>query len=215
MKSAKDLLIPFTWRERRPILLDRFFYIPSEYSYSQEVFSFFVLQQPVIIEYCSGNGQWVGDQARQNPHCNWIAVEKKFERARTIWLKMQREPLSNLCVVCGDALIFTHYYAPPAREAYINFPDPWPKRRHAKRRLIKAEFLQAILRIVVRQGKVTCVTDDPIYAKEILQEFEKCSDWKFLFHRNEWPSYGGSFFKDLWIGKGRAIHYITYEKNHV
>src|SRR5579872_3724980 len=82
MKTAKDLRIPFTWAERRPILLDRFFYLPKSYDGHERwgVFDWadpqvFGNQQPVIIEYCSGNGQWIGERAKQNPTVNWVAVE--------------------------------------------------------------------------------------------------------------------------------------------
>lgn len=212
MKTAKDLIIPFAWPDRRPIFVDRFFYIPTHCEYKEETVPFFETCQPVIIEYCSGNGQWIGDRARQNRQFNWIAVEKRFERARKIWLRSHREGLSNLSVVCGEASVFTRYFAPPASEIYINFPDPWPKRRHAKHRLVQAEFLEALLQIVQPGGSATCVTDHPDYALEMAAEFEKCPDWRFLFNVNEWPDYGRSFFKDLWIEQGRIIHYMSYEK---
>jgi len=206
------LEIPFTWAERHPILLDRFFYLPGHYDHREKIFPFFADAKPIIIEYCSGNGQWIGEKAKQNQQVNWIAVEKKFERARQIWLKGEREQILNLSVACGEGFLFTRYYAPLAVEIYINFPDPWPKRRHAKHRLIRASFLQELLRIVRPGGKATCVTDHPSYAQEIGAEFAKCPEWKFLFNINEWPDYGRSFFNDLWIGKGKAIHYLSYER---
>lgn len=212
MKIAKDLKIPFAWPDRHPIFLDRFLYLPGHYDHKEEVFGFFEKAQPTMIEYCSGNGQWVGERARQNPHLNWIAVEKKFERARKIWLKIHREGLSNLCVVCGEALIFTRYYAPPIEEVYVNFPDPWPKLRHAKHRLVRADFLNELEKAVVPRGKVTCVTDHEDYAAEMRREFLKCPGWQFLFHVNEWPEYGHSFFNHLWVKKGKTIHYLSYEK---
>ncbi len=166
----------------------------------------------MIIEYCSGNGQWIGARAKQNPQYHWIAVEKKFERARQIWLKAHREGLSNLQIVCGEGVIFTRYYAPQAAEIYVNFPDPWPKLRHAKHRLIRTPFLQELLRIIPFGGKMTCVTDDPHYAKEMGKEFAKCPQWKLLFHVHEWPDYGRSFFNDLWKEKGKTMHYLSYER---
>lgn len=165
-----------------------------------------------MIEYCSGNGQWIGERAKQNRQYNWIAVEKKFERARQIWLKIHRENLSNLTVVCGEGMIFTRYYAPLATEIYVNFPDPWPKLRHSKHRLVRAKFLQELLRIIQPGGKTTCVTDDANYAKEMAKEFAKCPDWRFLFNVNEWPDYGRSFFNDLWMNRGRKMHYLSYER---
>ncbi len=212
MKTAKDLKIPFTWDERHPILLDRFFYIPGHYAHCKKEISFFPEQEkPIAIEYCSGNGQWVGEKAKQNHELNWIAVEKKFERARQIWLKMHRENISNLVVVCGEALIFTQYYAPRAIEVYVNFPDPWPKRRHAKHRLIRTEFLQKLFPIVQSGGKITCVTDDAKCVQEMIKEFSKCPAWKFLFNTQEWPDYGRSYFHDLWTEKGRKIYHLSYE----
>ncbi|HSX11245.1 MAG TPA: tRNA (guanosine(46)-N7)-methyltransferase TrmB [Chlamydiales bacterium] len=215
MKTAKDLIIPFTWQERRPIFLDRFFYIPGHYECRPETIPFFETPQPIIVEYCSGNGQWIGDRARQNPQFNWIAVEKQFERARKIWLKSHRESIPNLSIVCGDALTFTRYFAPLVSEVYVNFPDPWPKRRHAKHRLIQAEFLQAVAKIVQPGGQAICVTDHPAYATEMAQEFAKCPEWTFLFNVNEWPDYGRSFFNDLWIGQGRTINYLSHERKTV
>lgn len=211
MKTAKDLIIPFTWEERRPIMLERFFYVPSCCNYVQEEIPLFEKKQPLIIEYCSGNGEWIGARAKQFPEFNWLAVEKKFVRARMIWLKSFRENLPNLVTVCSEASVFTQYFAPKASEVFINFPDPWPKRCHAKHRLIRAEFLQLLKKIVGAGGKATCVTDDSNYADQILQEFNKCKGWKLLFNGNQWPEYGRSFFKDLWIQRGRTIHYISQE----
>lgn len=213
MKTAKDLKIPFVWADRHPILLEKFFYLPTPYPHGEKSFPFFEKEQPVVIEYCSGNGQWIGERALQNPHLNWIAVEKRFERARKIWLKIFRENIPNLCVVCGEALLFTRYYAPfPVSEIYVNFPDPWPKRRHGKNRLVEPEFLQELLRIVPSGGRATCVTDDAHYASEMSAAFAQCPAWTLLFHSHEWPDYGRSYFKDLWLQKGRAIHYLSYER---
>ncbi len=212
MKTAKDLIIPFSWEERRPILLDRFFYIPAQFDYRAEEIPFFEDDREVVIEYCSGNGQWIGERAKENPQFNWIAVEKKFERARQVWLKIHREGITNLIVVCGEGLIFTRFYAPKAVQIYVNFPDPWPKLRHAKHRIIQTPFLKALLPVVVQGGKAVCVTDDEGYAEEMKREFNQCPEWKFLFHSHEWPDYGASFFKNLWKAKGRIINYLSYER---
>lgn len=212
VKTAKDLIIPFAWPDRRPILMDRFFYVPANYPYTAETIPFFEKEQPVIIEFCSGNGQWIGARAKQYPHLNWLAVEKKFVRSRIVWLKSHRENLPNLVVACSEGAIFNRFYAPKATEIFINFPDPWPKLRHAKHRIVRAEFLQELANTVEIGGKATCVTDDPGYAKEMVLEFGKCPNWKFLFNVNEWPEYGRSFFNDLWTRRGRNIHYISYER---
>ncbi len=214
MKTAKDLKIPFTWAERHPILLDRFFYIPGCYEYKRETIPFFEEDKGIIVEYCSGNGQWIADRAAQNPQYNWIAVEKKFERARQIWLKMQRMGLENLRVVCGEGVVFTRFYAPQVEEVYVNFPDPWPKLRHAKHRLIRSAFLEEVEKVIRPGGQMICVTDDAPYAAQMKEEFRKRGSWKLLFDLNDWPDYGRSYFKDLWIQKGRTIHFLSHEKTY-
>lgn len=212
MKEAKDLIIPFSWQERHPILLDRFFYVPHPYEHSVKTFPFFEEKKPILIEYCSGNGQWIAEKAKKFPHIHWLAVEKRFDRARKIWLKSFRHNLSNLCTICSEGILFTRYYAPKVQEVFINFPDPWPKRRHANHRLVRAEFLEALAKIVVEGGNVSCVTDDAPYAEHILKEFEKDPFWKLRFHSHEWPDYGSSFFHDLWKQRGRTIHYLSFER---
>lgn len=212
MKTAKDLIIPFTWQERHPVLLDRFFYMPAKYEHTEKSYSFFEKEQPIVIEYCSGNGQWIAEKAKDFPHLNWLAIEKRFDRARKVWLKSFNENLPNLSVVCGEGLIFSKCYAPMAQEIFINFPDPWPKRRHAPYRLVRHEFLKTVSNIVISKGKATCVTDDATYARQMVGEFSKCPEWKLLFNGNEWPDYGRSFFKDLWVEAGRQIHYLIFER---
>lgn len=212
MKEAKDLIIPFSWQERHPILLEKFFYVPSPYEHQEKPICFFEEEKPIVIEYCSGNGQWIAQKAKHFPQVNWLAVEKRFDRARKIWLKSFKQNLANLCTVCSEGVIFTRYYAPKVQEVFINFPDPWPKRRHAGHRLVRKTFLEELAKIVVVGGSVTCVTDDDLYAHQMLKEFENDPSWKLRFHSHEWPDYGSSFFHELWKQAGRTIHYLSFEK---
>lgn len=222
VKTAKDLRIPYTWSERYPVFLEKFFYIPGHYHRHEGNIPWsdpriFGNDLPVAIEYCSGNGQWIGERARENPNKNWIAVEKCFERARKIWLKLHREQIPNLYVVCGEALTFTKYYptAQSVSEIYVNFPDPWPKRRHALNRLVRAPFLQELERIVPFNGKATFATDDFDYASFMLKEIALTPNWKpripYPFYSTDWEGYGQSFFSDLWKQKGRTIYYLPFE----
>ena len=213
MKTAKDLIIPFSWDKRRVEQIDRrFLYIPDQLEHEEKRLSLFETPLPICIEFCSGNGQWIVERAKRFPNMAWIAVEKKFDRARKIWLNMNRAQIDNLMVVCSDASEFTRWYSPIASQIFINFPDPWPKRRHEKKRLVQAQFLRELLNIVEIKGKATCATDDLPYAKQMLEEFAKCKEWKLIFHSNEWPDYGSSFFQELWKGKGRTIHYLSFER---
>ena len=214
MKQASDLRIPFSWAERRPIVLERFFYLPpcDESLHNSAIFTSEVTQK-LAVEYCSGNGQWITQAAIKQPEFLWVAVEKCFERARKIWLNIFRHQLSNLFVVCGDALTFSRFYLQPqsVEAAFINFPDPWPKRRHARHRIIQPEFVAELGRILVPAGAVTLVTDDAPTSERMITAF---SSWKSLFDPphfvTEWPDYGSSYFYSLWVGKMRTIRYHRF-----
>jgi tRNA (guanine-N7-)-methyltransferase len=117
MKKPSDLLIPFSFENRRPIVIDRFFVVPPAYNNHAEKgvldFSsqdFFSNDNPVNIEYCSGNGQWILDKAFQNPNINWIAIEMRFTRARQLWVNMHNRGIKNLFVVFGEGHTFTKHY---------------------------------------------------------------------------------------------------------
>lgn len=220
--KISDFKIPFSWNERRSALLERCLYIPSCYNRHAEwkVFPWsdiFGNTQLVCIEYCSGNGQWIAEKAKQRPEVNWVAVEKSFDRARKIWARSFRENLANLFVVLGEALVFSRYYAPKASisEIFVNFPDPWPKNRHAKHRLIRVEFLEELAHVGKEGAKAMFVTDDTTYAIQMTKELSRCPSWHPLLasphFTNEWPEYGASFFNDLWRSQGRTIHYLPYE----
>lgn len=223
MKTVADLRIPFLWKDRHPVLLDRCLYIPSFFHLHNEWKvipwsdpQIFGDNKPVIIEYCSGNGQWICDRAKAHPNVNWVAVEKRFDRARKIWARLHREELTNLFVVCGEALTFTRYYVPKASvsEVFINFPDPWPKLRHAKHRLVSKDFTNALECILVPQGKVMITTDDLPYVNYVLEVISQ-SQWKPLcpepFFKTDVPDFGSSYFCDLWKKKGRSIYHLLFE----
>lgn len=212
MKTAKDLIIPFHLAEKEPILGDQFFYVPKDAEPNGKKFLFFEKDQPICIEFCSGNGQWIFERAKAHPHLNWLAVEKKFQRAKKIWKKGQKENLQNLVTICSDALIFTKNWAPNVQEVYINFPDPWPKRRHAKNRIISKEFIEALSQITSQRVTLTCATDHEEYQKQMQEEFETHLSWQLKLKTNNLKDYGSSFFQELWLEKGKTIYYLIFER---
>jgi tRNA (guanine-N7-)-methyltransferase len=216
----KELLIPFTWAERRPVLLEKCLYLPSHSEaehfgpLSFHLPGLFEKAQPLAIEYCSGNGAWVLAAAEHVPHFNWIAVERDFYRARLIYRKLFRKGLKNLFVVCGEALEFTKAYLSDqsVEEAYVHFPDPWPKRRHAKHRLILPPFANELKRVL--KGAVTLVTDDRDTSERMIGVF---TSWKSAFAPHgftleEQPQFTISYFHALWKKAKREIrtHRFTH-----
>ena len=215
----QEILLPFTFEERRPFLGEGFLYIPKYYSDHQS-FSLeecFPNKKALSVEFCSGNGEWIIKRARQYSHINWIAVEKRLDRAKKIYKKKEEEKLDNLFVVIGDGYTFAKYYLKEdsLKIAYINFPDPWPKNRHSKHRLIDPFFEEELKRVLPLNHKVIVVTDDIEYrdlAIELFSPFWK-AEFPYPNYIQKWPAYGSSFFERLWKGKKREIYYISYSNN--
>ena len=222
--KPQDLKIPFTWEKRKPFLVDGLFYVPKYYDkhhlFEKELFAkqtnFFLEEKPFVIEYCSGNGQWIADKAKEHPEYNWIAVEIRYDRASKIYAKRQNLNLSNLYVVLGEGLTFTRHYVPDdvIAEIYVNFPDPWPKKRHAKHRIVKETFVDEMKRIIKKDGKATLATDDIETSSRIIASFTKNQCWKSVFKDphfvNTWEGYGNSFFENLFTEKGKKIFYMQF-----
>src|SRR5688572_8934390 len=142
----QELMLPKeAFQEKKTVIFDRVFFASEAREDDPFLFpgwsheSLFGNENQVIVEYCSGNGSWIAAKALQNPHLNWVAVEQKISRGKKIWSKINNFSLPNLIVLIGEGESSTKRFFPThsIREIYVNFPDPWPKRRHAKNRIVR------------------------------------------------------------------------------
>ncbi|MCK4934089.1 MAG: tRNA (guanine(46)-N(7))-methyltransferase TrmB [Simkaniaceae bacterium] len=214
----KDLKFPFSWEKRHPLISKGVLYVPEYYKNHDQFLmppfedaSLFGNDQKVFIEFCSGNGEWIFNKALENPKINWIAVEMQFKRVRKIFSKRENAGLSNLFIVAGEALTFMRSYLKDdsCHAAYVNFPDPWPKDRHAKHRLIRESFALELGRILAPFGTAEFVTDDLTYAKQMMGVMAKLPIWSNV-EKLPFDNYGTSFFERLWRQKGRVINHLKY-----
>jgi tRNA (guanine-N7-)-methyltransferase len=208
------LRYPYKWHERKVLIQDGVLFIPDcidTYAPAEIVFE---NDNPVHVEYCSGNGAWISSKALEFPHINWIAVEKKFERVSKIWNKIKAHQLKNLFIICGEGLNATQRYFKENSIAhvYVNFPDPWPKKRHWKHRIIQQPFLNEMHRVLADKGRLTFVTDDLDYSAVMREELHLSSKFTpFSPVLTELPGYGSSFFEQMWRAKGKPIFYHQWE----
>lgn len=225
--KPKNLKHPFPWEKRTVLIQDRVWYVPDfldNYSFFQfpgwSSSELFANQNPIYVEYCSGNGAWIAQKAMEEPQINWVAIEMKFERVRKIWSKIKNLQLNNLLVICGEGYRVTSNYFPSSciEKVFINFPDPWPKKRHAKNRIIKPAFMDEIGRILTDNGVITMVTDDPDYSHEMTDTVSSVQGFSSLHqdpcYVTHLEGYGSSYFDQLWRDKGKVIHYHQYRKRH-
>jgi tRNA (guanine-N7-)-methyltransferase len=170
---------------------------------------------PVCIEYCSGNGDWIVEQALKYPEKNWVAVEKLHNRVKKIWAKRENNGIKNLFIVCGEGEHVTaKYFADDSVEhVFVNFPDPWPKKKHAKYRIVNPNFAAEMRRILIEKGAVTLVTDDIPYSEQMIWVMQREFDSRFPepYFVENYEQYGAtSYFEKLWREKGCKIRYHEF-----
>jgi len=196
----------------KSILHDGVFVVPraAEQFTALEWQHIFGNPKPVCLEYCSGNGAWIAERAA-NTGENWVALEMKFARVRKIWSKKKNHQLDNLLIICGEGKVTTEKCIPEASvdTIFINFPDPWPKRKHHKYRLIQTAFAIEMARILKSGGTVTFVSDDTDY-----REWTKKKMTLFVLEAEESlpETYGSSYFEEMWREQGKESRLLRFRK---
>ncbi len=118
-------------------------------------------ENPVEIEVGMGKGRFIMELAMRNPQINYIGIERYPSVLLRGLQKRAEVELSNIYFMCMDAKNLGEVFEPgEVSRIYLNFSDPWPKDRHAKRRLTSETFLQVYDQILARDGVVEFKTDN-------------------------------------------------------
>ncbi len=116
---------------------------------------------PLYIEIGMGKGQFITTLARNNPDINYIGIERYSSVCLRAVQKVADEDIPNLRFICFDAAEITDIFDKnEIDQIYLNFSDPWPKDRHAKRRLTSSTFLDRYDAILVPDGHIEFKTDN-------------------------------------------------------
>jgi tRNA (guanine-N7-)-methyltransferase len=133
----------------------------------------FPLRQPVEVELGSGDGSFLAEYAARHPEANFLGVERLLGRLRKLDRKAVRRGLANTRLLRIEAAYLAEYLLPPGETAaiHIYFPDPWPKRKHRKNRLVNERFAAAAARALAPGGRVYLRTDDADYFEQMRTVF--------------------------------------------
>jgi tRNA (guanine-N7-)-methyltransferase len=135
--------------------------------------AFFGRTAPVEIEIGSGRGRFLTDEAAMRPGTSFLGAEIEVEYARIAQARAERMGLTNIRFARLDGKAFVLARVPVGSLAalHVFFPDPWPKKRHAKRRLFEPDFVRAAALALVPGGPLRVATDNlPYFAaiREVL-----------------------------------------------
>ena len=142
---------------------------------------------PLELEIGSGKGTFLVRHAAQLPDANIIGVEYASAYWRHAADRCRRHGLKNVKLVRAEAEMFLRHYVPAAtlRGVHIYFPDPWPKARHHKRRLIKEPFLRLLHQKMETDATLRIVTDHDDYHDWILNAVQRVGD---IFEQLPWSN---------------------------
>jgi tRNA (guanine-N7-)-methyltransferase len=125
----------------------------------------------VTLEIGFGNGDHLADQAAAHPDRNYLGVEVHRPGVGRALLSLEQRQLRNAKVICHDVVeVLTHQIAPESlSEVVILFPDPWHKKRHHKRRLVQAPFVELVTERLRPGGMLRFASDWQPYADAVLE----------------------------------------------
>ena len=167
---------------------------------------------PVELELGIGKGRFLLDAALQHPEVNYIGVEQAAKYLRLAHARALRRGCINLRLVHGDAREFVEFFLAGAsvRAVHVYFPDPWPKKRHHKRRLLDDAFLAEAERVLQPGGRLWLATDHDGYFESILEVLDRFRD---VLEPVEAAWEGVSTnYEDKFVGQGKAIHRRVLER---
>ena len=135
--------------------------------------------QPLEVELGCGDASFLVEYARRNPQTNFIGVERLLGRIQKLGKKGRRAGLTNTRGVRIESAYFLEYLLPPhsAMALHIYFPDPWPKKKHRRHRLINENFPALARQTLTPDGTVFLRTDDLDYFQQMTEVFDSAKEF--------------------------------------
>jgi len=179
----------------------------------------FANDNPVELEIGSGKGTFLLAIAQANHHHNFVGIEYASAYADFAADRLRRHNMQNARLVKAEASWWIRCHVPSASltALHIYFPDPWPKNRHHKRRLIQLPFLKEVHRILIPGGKLRLVTDHADYFTHMQQVLNSQSDLQIIPFDSPIPQPPGTIvgtnFERKYITEGRTFNAIAAVKS--
>ena len=138
--------------------------------------------QPLEVELGSGDGSFLANYAKSHPEHNFLGVERLLGRLRKLDRKGLRARLANLRGLRIESAYFLEYLLPPQSTTalHIYFPDPWPKRKHRKNRLVNPRFTGLAAQVLAAAGRIYLRTDDVDYFNQMVTVFATNSRFRLV-----------------------------------
>ncbi|MBY6048510.1 tRNA (guanosine(46)-N7)-methyltransferase TrmB [Vannielia litorea] len=171
----------------------------------------------VWLEVGFGGGEHMVHQAAQNPGVGIIGAEPYINGVAMLLGKIRRAGVENLRVHPGDVRdLFDVLPEGSVSKAFLLYPDPWPKKRHHRRRFVTPDYLEALAKVLKPGAEFRVATDIPDYVRQTLEQVprhgfewlaEGPDDW-----RQPWSDWISTRYEQKALREGRVPHYLTFRR---
>jgi len=174
--------------------------------------------ESIIVEVGPGRGDFLYHLASEHPDSLVVAIEIKGKRIDRLVQRLQKRGIDNVLLIQDDARdAIEHLFLDASiDEINVNFPDPWPKNRHTKNRLMTAEFLQICAHRLKTGGRFNFATDQGWYAEDARAAFAQIDSLSSCYPEvivTNPPDAFPTLFMEKWRDLGRTLHYQKYIKS--
>lgn len=171
----------------------------------------FARRAPLEIEIGAGKGDFILEYAAANPEKNFLAIELSGTVGQLLAVRCGRAELPNVRVARMDARALVNLMLPDASVAafHIYYPDPWPKERHIKHRMVSPWFVRNLARTLAPDGAIYAASDVKEWAEEI---FAMLEGGAFRRIDKEPPGAKRSGFGRKYIAQGKPVYFASFVK---
>ena len=173
----------------------------------------FKKNQPIHIEIGMGKGQFITEMGKLHPEINYICIDMQVSVVSFALDKLIETPLSNVQLLHVDGSLLTEFFADnEVDRIYLNFSDPWPKKRHEKRRLTSKSFLEVDEKILHSKGEIHFKTDNQGLFEYSLASFSQYGMtlqkvWLDL-HHSDFEGNVQTEYEEKFSAKGQPIYRV-------
>lgn len=172
----------------------------------------------ISVEVGFGHGEFLHQMARSRPQDLFVGIEHFGEGFRKLVRDIRKDGTRNCIPLIGDGFIVLQvaFGDGAISDLYVNFPDPWPKKRHEERRLFVKEFFSLAARKIAEGGSLHLATDHRPMAEQAMAGIREVPEFINAeineAFRSESPYPFRTRYETKWMNEGRELFYFTYEK---
>jgi tRNA (guanine-N7-)-methyltransferase len=185
-------------------------YVPPHYFRRLELNEIRQGERPLEIDLGCGDGSFLIDLAKQHPERDFIGVERLLGRCKKVAKKITKAVLNNAKILRLDSKYVVEWLLPEASISRIHLlcPDPWPKFKHHRRRLVQVPFLNAVKSALEPNGEFLFMTDHEEYFQYACEQIQAFGQFEILPWTDDSFFYPKTDFQIQWEAEGKSMNRI-------